>query len=167
MNLPPRWHWLWTALVVVVNDQVSKLAIVTYTPEDYHRVIIPGVFNLAHRHNTGVAFSMFADVDSPWLARLLILFSFVVMAVLVFLLATGRASNRRTRLGLAAILGGAAGNLLDRLVHGSVVDFLDFHAGPYHWPAFNLADSAITVGAFIALLDLMREPHSPAPKQRE
>jgi signal peptidase II len=79
------------------------------------------------------------------------------MAMLVWLLATDRAGGRRARAGLALILGGAAGNLIDRLLHGSVIDFLDFYVGSYHYPAFNVADSCIVIGAGLVILELLFE----------
>jgi signal peptidase II len=104
-----------------------------------------------------VAFSFLADVETPWLTPLLIAFSLAVMAGLVWLLASGRAGGTRARAGLALILGGAAGNLIDRLAHGSVIDFLDFYVGQRHWPAFNVADSCIVIGAGLVILELLFE----------
>jgi signal peptidase II len=149
--------WLWLTVPVVALDQATKFVVEHQTPEDHVRTVIPGFFDLVHRHNRGVAFSMFADADSPWLTPLLIGFAVVVMAMLVWLLATDRAGGRRARAGLALILGGAAGNLIDRLLHGSVIDFLDFYVGSYHYPAFNVADSCIVIGAGLVILELLFE----------
>jgi signal peptidase II len=152
-----RVAWLWLTVPVIALDQATKLVIEQQTPEDYARTVIPGFFDLVHRHNTGVAFSMLADADSPWLRPLLITFALAVMSMLVWLLVTDRAGGRRARAGLALILGGAAGNLIDRLLHGSVIDFLDFYVGQYHYPAFNVADSCIVIGAGLVILELLFE----------
>ncbi|RME84191.1 MAG: signal peptidase II, partial [Zetaproteobacteria bacterium] len=105
------------------------------------RTVIPGVFDLVRAHNTGVAFSLLVGAPSWALAVLaLAILAWIVHAMIV-------SSDRIERLLLAAITGGAIGNLIDRLRLGYVVDFLDVHIGPYHWPAFNVADAAITIGA--------------------
>jgi signal peptidase II len=152
-----RLTWLWLTVPVMALDQATKFVVEHHTAEESVRTVIPGFFDLVHRHNRGVAFSMFADADSPWLRPLLIGFAAVVMAMLVWLLATDRAGGRRARAGLTLILGGAAGNLIDRLLHGSVIDFLDFYVGSYHYPAFNVADSCIVVGAGLVILELLTE----------
>lgn len=152
-----RAAWLWLTVPVIAADQITKYLVEQRTPEEYTRTMIPGFFDLVHRHNRGVAFSMLADSDSPWLGPLLIGFSLAVMVLLVWLLVSGRAGGGRARSGLALILGGAVGNLVDRLLHGSVIDFLDFYAGRYHWPAFNVADSCIVAGAGLVILELLFE----------
>lgn len=164
MALGKRAGWLWLTGPAIVADQISKYLVEHDTPEEYTRTIIPGFFDLVHRHNTGVAFSMLADADSPWLRPVLITFALAVMALLVWLLATDRAGGGRARAGLALILGGAAGNLIDRLLHGSVIDFLDFYVGSYHWPAFNVADSCIVIGAGLVILELLFEKDRSSAK---
>jgi signal peptidase II len=156
--------WVIPAAGIVILDQVTKTAVERFTDEGFHRTIIPGFFNLVHTRNPGIAFSLFADWDSSWLRPLLVLFSVAAIGLVVWLLATSRAGSARTRWGLTFVLGGALGNVVDRILHGSVVDFLDFHAGPYHWPAFNVADSCITIGALLVILDLLfvREAHHAA-----
>lgn len=150
-----RLTWLWLTVPAWALDQATKFVVEHHTPEGHVRTVIPGFFDLVHRHNRGVAFSMLADLDSPWLTPLLIGFALVVMGMLVWLLVTGRGGGRRARIGLALILGGAAGNLTDRLLHGSVIDFLDFYLGQYHYPAFNVADSCIVIGAGLVILELL------------
>ena len=152
-----RLTWLWFTLPAIVADQITKYVVEHYTPEDNVRPVIDGFFDLVHRHNRGVAFSMLADFDAPWMTPLLITFSLTVMALLVWMLVTDRAGGHRARTGMALILGGAAGNLLDRLQHGSVIDFLDFYVGSYHWPAFNVADSCIVIGAGLVILELLTD----------
>ena len=133
------------AVLVTLADQATKE--IVRTSLAYAEVIpVTAFFNLVYHHNTGAAFGMFASGGSALLA-----FALVAMIVLtVLLLRIGR--DRWGAAALAAMLGGAAGNVIDRLRHGAVVDWLDFHAGGWHWPAFNLADSALTTGVAIYLL---------------
>ncbi len=158
----PRKRWFALAilsLLVLVIDQASKWAIDRFTSPGAFRVVIPGVLNLVHTTNPGVAFGLFADSASPMLAPLLIGFSIAVICLLLWLLATGRAGGWLGEWGLALILGGAAGNVLDRATRHSVIDFIDFHLGPYHWYTFNLADSAIVIGATLVVIELLRDWH--------
>lgn len=156
-----RNRWFWLALAIVGFDRATKTAIELGTPEGFHRAIIPGFIHLVHSRNPGIAFGLLADSSSQWLTALLIVSSVAVIGVLSWLLATDRAGGRRSHAGLALILGGAAGNLIDRLLHGSVTDFFEVRLGSFHWPAFNVADSAITIGAALVVLDLLlSRPHS-------
>src|SRR4029077_1009094 len=108
------WYGLaFLALIVLVADQASKFAVQKFTQAGSLRVVIPGLINLVHNSNPGVAFGLLADSTSPWLATVLIVFSTAVIALLLWLLATGRAGGRLGQTGLALILGGAAGNLLE------------------------------------------------------
>jgi signal peptidase II len=150
-------RWLWGSAGVVLADQATKFLVEEYTPKEYAREVIPGLLNLVHRHNPGVAFGILADSESPLLRAVLLLFSVAAISVLAWLLATDRVGGAPGRAGLALILGGAAGNAIDRVVHGSVIDFVDFHLAGRHWPAFNVADSAIVIGAGLVILELLRE----------
>lgn len=150
-------RWLWVPFGVIAFDQITKHAVHTLAPDEYSRAIIPGLLNLVHRHNPGVAFGLLADSESPVLRGVLLLFAATAILVLGWLLATDRAGGVRGRGGLALILGGAAGNAIDRVIHGSVIDFVDFHVAGRHWPAFNVADSAIVVGAGLVILELLME----------
>jgi signal peptidase II len=156
----PRKRWYALALLsilILFADQASKYAIDRFTAPGSFRSVIPGVLNLVHTTNPGVAFGLFADSASPLLAPLLIAFSLAVICLLFWLLATGRAGGWLGEWGLALILGGAAGNVLDRAVRHSVIDFIDFHVGSYHWYTFNLADSAIVIGASLVVIELLRD----------
>ena len=160
---PSSWKFLAVlSLLVFVVDQATKFAVDAYTSAGSLRVVIPGLLNLAHTSNPGVAFSLLADSESAWLAPLLIVFSVGVIALLVWLLVTGRAGGWLGQVGLALILGGALGNVLDRVLRRSVTDFIDFHIGRYHWYTFNLADSAIVIGAALVVLELFRDWNHPA-----
>jgi signal peptidase II len=152
------WALVLVAVTVLVADQLSKYAVDKFTPRGSSQVIIPGLLNLVHTSNPGVAFGLFADSQASWHVPLLILFAVVVIGLIVWMLATGRAGGAMGRYGLALILGGAAGNnLADRVFHGSVTDFIDFHLGSYHWYTFNIADSAIVIGAALVILELLRD----------
>jgi signal peptidase II len=156
----PRSGWYALGFLTVgalAVDQASKYAVEKYSPVNSTHVLIPGLLNLIHTSNPGVAFGLFADSHTPFLAPLLILFSVAVILLLVWLLATGRAGDWLGECGLALILGGAAGNVLDRLLRRSVTDFIDFYIGSHHWYTFNIADSAIVIGAALVVLELLRD----------
>lgn len=151
------WALALVAIAVLAADQLSKFAVDRYTPRGSLEVVIPGLLNLVHTNNPGVAFGLFADSHVPWRAPLLIFFAAVVIALIVWMLATGRAGGAMGSYGLALILGGAVGNVVDRVFHRSVTDFIDLHLGAYHWYTFNVADSAIVIGAVLVILELLRD----------
>jgi len=144
------------AATVFLLDRVSKALIQAKMSLWDTYVVIPGVFNIVHTENKGAAFGLFADSSSEWRTFFLLGLSLVVLVLVAGALWHPSGVSRWMRLGLALVLGGALGNVFDRVVSGAVTDFLDFHAGGYHWPAFNVADSAITTGALLLLLDLWR-----------
>lgn len=153
-----RWSWLALIIAVVLAaDQVTKHAIEKYTTADYFHVVIPGLLNFIHTHNPGVAFSMFANAHSPAVRFLLVLFSVGVIVFLFWLLAAERAGGRMGQVGMALIIGGAVGNVVDRLTRRGVTDFIDLHITSHHWPTFNVADSAIVIGAALVLMELFRD----------
>ena len=148
--------WWWIALIVVVLDQATKFWIVAAIPEGGGIYVLP-VFNIIHTYNPGAAWSMFADFGGAqrWFLSAL---AIVVSAFLVYWLrGTVLAAQRLLSFGLVLILGGAIGNVLDRLRLGHVVDFLEVHWDQSKFPAFNVADSAITIGAFCVIYDIIRE----------
>jgi signal peptidase II len=155
------WPLVLLALAVLAADQATKFAVDRMMPSGTSRVIIPGMLNLIHTSNPGVAFGLFADSDMPWRAPMLIVFSAAVIGLIVWLLVTGRAGGWPGRSGMTLILGGAVGNVLDRVLHHSVTDFIDFYIGTHHWYTFNLADSAIVVGAGLVILELLRDWRHP------
>ena len=165
MPQPPRlsWHILgFLALGALVADQISKYAVEKFTPSGSVRAVIPGLLNLVHTTNSGVAFGLFANSERPWVPAVLITFSLIVITILVWLLATGQAGGKLGQCGLELILGGAAGNILDRVLRHSVTDFIDFYIGSHHWYTFNVADSAIVAGAGLVLLELLRDWEHPS-----
>ena len=154
-------RWLWLAAGVFAADQLSKAAILA-TLREGDGWAVTGFFSLILTYNTGAAFSFLATA-SGWQRWLLAGIAIAAAAVIVVLLRRGGSALYNT--GLALILGGALGNLYDRLVLGKVVDFLLFHYASWAYPAFNIADSAIPVGAALLILDSFRRPRhdSAAP----
>ncbi|MDX2456686.1 MAG: signal peptidase II [Gammaproteobacteria bacterium] len=153
--------WLWVSVVVLLVDQCTKLladAMLTlYQPVE----LIP-YFALRKAYNSGAAFSFLAD-ESGWQRWFFIALAVIVIGVLVVWLRRLSAEEVRTRLALVLILGGAAGNVVDRLVYGYVIDFIDVYYKSWHWPAFNIADAAISVGAFLLLLDAFQGGKEKSP----
>jgi signal peptidase II len=141
MNEAPRPNLIALSLLTVgalAADQLSKHAVEKYTLPGSLRVLVPGLLNLAHTTNPGVAFGLFADSENAWRAPLLITFSVGVIAI---------------------------GNVLDRFLHHSVTDFIDFHVGSHHWYTFNIADSAIVIGAALVVLELFRDARHPSQER--
>jgi len=163
-------RWLWLSLAVLAVDRATKFAIERYTNLFFRHSVISDIVVLIHSQNPGIAFSMFSDSRSPWLAPVLIASSALVMVFLVWMIVTDRAGGALTQCGLALILGGAAGNALDRMIHGGVTDFLEVRLWKYIWPAFNAADSAITIGVVLVLFELLfgasRQQGAAHEKQR-
>jgi len=145
------------AALVILADRLSKLWVGRHLELGHAIVVIPRVFRITHVLNTGAAFSMFEGVKSAQTVRYgLIAFSVLaVVAVLVAIWRIGREISL-TSISLALILGGALGNLYDRVRFAHVVDFLEVHIIHYHWPDFNVADSAIVIGACLLLLEMLR-----------
>jgi len=146
---------------VLMLDRITKWAIAQTIPLDDTINIIPGFFRLTHLENTGAAFSLFADSSSPFRTTLLIAFSVAALSVVSVLLWKDRRVFHSGTLALSLILGGAVGNLWDRIANGKVTDFLDFYIGIHHWPPFNIADSAIVVGALLLFMRMLRKDHHP------
>jgi signal peptidase II len=158
---PPRpqtLSWILSALIVggvAAGDQATKALVVRRIPEHVVIPVWPGFFNLIHTTNPGVAFGVFSESPAPWKTMLLIVVSAGLLVTVVAML--WRAHNVRwlTSVGLALILGGALSNLLDRIRFGQVVDFLDFYYRSYHWATFNVADSAIVIGAGFLIVQVI------------
>jgi signal peptidase II len=147
--------------LVVILDRITKRIVTQQLPNGQAHTVIPGVFRISDVHNIGAAFSMFAENASPATVRnILIAFSAVAVVVLTGMLWRVGRHLTVTSVALALILGGAFGNLYDRIVYHYVVDFLEVHIVHYHWPDFNLADSCIVIGACLLLIEIFR----PQPK---
>lgn len=141
-------RWLWLTLGVIVLDQITKLWAEAVLIDG--QIELLSWFNLTLAYNTGAAFSFLADAGG-W-QRFFFLGIGAVAVVIIFVwLRKLQAHERNTAIGLALILGGAIGNIIDRALYGHVIDFIDWHYGTWHWPAFNIADSAISVGAVLVV----------------
>ena len=142
---------------VVVIDRITKLIVSQQLPNGQAHTVIPGIFRITDVHNTGAAFSMFAESTSPLTIRN-VLIAFSVAAVLLIFTMLWRVGRVITvsSVALALILGGAFGNLYDRVRYHYVVDFLEVRIYHYHWPDFNVADSCIVIGACLLLLEIFR-----------
>jgi len=158
-----KYHFL-IALLVITLDRVTKWTIARKLSLHDGIQVIPGFFRIIHAENPGAAFGIFADSPSPWKVALLILFSVIALLIVTALLWKNSHTLTATGVALSLILGGAIGNLWDRLVSGHVVDFLLFYIGRYQWPAFNVADSAIVVGAGLLVFEILfaKQTHSTA-----
>jgi signal peptidase II len=143
------------AAIVLLLDRLAKWAVASNIPLQFSIVVIPGFFHLTHVQNPGAAFGLFADSSAQWKIGALVSFSVVALVIVSALLWKNSHSLSTTTIGLSLILGGATGNLWDRMVSGHVVDFLDFYVGSYHWPAFNVADSAIVIGAILLVSEII------------
>ncbi|MBY8056638.1 signal peptidase II [Vibrio fluvialis] len=149
-------RWLWLALLVFVADIAIKLVVMNSMGYGWeNRIEILPFFNLLYVHNYGAAFSFLSD-QAGWQRWLFTGIAFAVVGLLAFWMRRLPSSDKWNNMAYALIIGGAVGNVLDRVVHGFVVDYLDFYWGTYHWPAFNLADSAICIGAAMIILDGFR-----------
>lgn len=157
------WPWM-VAAAVLALDRASKHLIETCVAEWETIPVVDGFFRIIHTRNTGIAFSLFADSGAgAGATALTILTAGLTLVILILLWNVCRSRREPWTLAaaLALIAGGAAGNLYDRIRYGSVTDFLDFSLGGWHWPAFNVADSAITCGALLVVADLWRTRNRP------
>jgi signal peptidase II len=157
MDLKKYWPVALSFFGVLVLDMGTKEYILAHVPLFSFKAVIPGFFNLIHIKNEGVAFGILNGSAPMWKDVLLVLFPILaIVGILIFVFCC---SPRKIGilLSLGGILGGALGNLVDRLRFRGVIDFLDFYWGSYHWPAFNIADSAITVGVLTLLIFYLKE----------
>jgi signal peptidase II len=143
-------------LFIVAADQVTKWCVDRWMPLHHSIPVIDGFFSLTYIRNTGAAFGIFAGSAAAFRLPFLIIFSLIAVGFVATMLR--RLSDERTGLitALAFIIGGAVGNLIDRVAYGEVIDFLDFYWGIYHWPAFNIADSFITIGVLVTVFYLVK-----------
>jgi signal peptidase II len=150
-----RWKAYGAAALVFGLDRATKRLVegrVSFTDEFR---VIPGLFSIIHSENRGVAFGILHDSGGEWRTALLVLASLAAVVVVSFILWRPERLDRASFWGLALVLGGAAGNLMDRAISGRVTDFLLFYLGSYQWPAFNVADSSIVAGSALLILDLL------------
>src|ERR1039457_413182 len=143
------------AVLVVLVDRCTKRLVAAHIAMYTHIQVIPGFFQITHTENTGAAFSLFADSPSHWKTALLIGFSIIAMVIVSVLLWRQARALTITGIALSLILGGAVGDLWDRVARGRGVDFLLFYVTQYQWPVFNLADSSIVVGASLLVIKIL------------
>ena len=166
---PRRLPWLLAlSALILLADRLTKVWVDTHIPMGEAIPLIPRVLRITHWTNEGAAFSLFADSASPHTVRWALI-SFSILAILAILGALVRFGSRIniTTIGLAMVLAGALGNVHDRIAYGSVVDFIEVHIYSYHWPDFNVADSAIVVGAILLMLDSVRPRKDLKPGPNE
>lgn len=161
-----KYHILIAATVVVV-DRFTKWLVAQHIMLSDYKDVIPGLFRLTHVQNRGAAFGLFSESPSEWKVAMLILFSVAALAVVSALLWKNGNAMNTTAIALSLVFGGALGNLWDRVVSGQVIDFLDFYIGSHHWPAFNIADSAIVVGALLLLSEIFLAPQEEKVVSRQ
>ena len=153
----PRIIYAAIALLILAADQLTKKMVEASIPPQAVIPVVPHFFNLTHTQNSGAAFGLFSGSSSPWKTTVLILVSAALLVTVIGIVWRSR-MHWQVGVGLSLILGGASSNLLDRISRGQVVDFLDFYFRSYHWFTFNLADSAIVVGAgFLTLRMVLAE----------
>jgi signal peptidase II len=149
-------------VATVVLDQATKLVVDQLIPPHASIAVIPDLFSLTHIRNSGAAFGIWAEEGGAMRLYALIGFSVVAIVFVAHLLRRLPEGEKGLTLALTLVLGGAFGNLIDRLVYGEVIDFMDFYISHFHWPAFNLADTFITLGVFTACCRLLMAPgHDP------
>lgn len=145
------------ALAMFVLDQVTKWMVVARFELGESVPVIPEFFSLTYVRNRGGAFGMLGDLPDGWREGFFIVFALGTVAALAWMFRSTPVSDRVQRVALTSVIGGAAGNLYDRVLHGEVVDFLDVFVGNWHWPAFNVADSFITCGVALLVIGALRE----------
>ncbi len=155
MSVKAKISLAWVAFIVV-TDQITKFLVDQWMPLHHSIPVIDGLFSLTYIRNTGAAFGIFAGSAAAFRLPFLIVFSLVAVGFVVAMLRRLQPDQIGLVTALAFILGGAVGNLIDRVAYGEVIDFLDFYWGRYHWPAFNVADSFITVGVVITVFYLAK-----------
>ena len=149
-------------LAVIALDQITKVVVSRILQLHETVPVIRGLFNLVHLRNRGIAFGLLNRPGNDYVFYLLTIVTIGAVLLMLFWFTRLRDEDRRIKFGLSLIMGGAVGNLIDRLRLKEVIDFLDFHIGPYHWPAFNVADSAITVGTiWLAVTLILEAPSKP------
>jgi len=151
-----RLAWALVSLLVLGLDQATKAQVRHLLPLHDSVTVVPGFVQLTHVTNRGALFGMLHDLPDPWRSALFTLVPLLAIVLIVGFQARTPSGARLAHAGLALILGGAAGNLADRLRFGQVTDFVDVFVGAHHWPAFNVADSSICVGVALLVLDLLR-----------
>jgi len=142
---------------LIILDQITKFIVSIHIPLHHSLAVVKDFLSITHIRNAGVAFGLFASQPSEYKALTFITVSTVAIVAILFIFHQTADAKRLVQIGLTLILSGAVGNLIDRVLHGEVIDFLDFQIRGYHWPAFNLADSCITIGVGMMIIDLFQQ----------
>jgi signal peptidase II len=150
------------AIVVIVLDQLTKMMVVGRLQLHQSISVVDGLFAFTYVRNTGAAFGIFAGHFAQFRVPMLLAIALIALLVLLWFVRGIPADRRLVIAACGGVLGGAIGNMIDRAIYGEVIDFLDVYVGAYHWPAFNVADAAITVGVIVLCLDALRG--APAPE---
>jgi signal peptidase II len=156
-NIRKPLQFIIPVAILVFLDQVTKYAIARSLPVNTGLTVVSGFFDVVYVRNTGGAFSLFGGPGHPWTVYALAAVSVGVVAAIAYAFVKTAKKDNWTRIAYICVAGGAVGNLIDRIRFGEVTDFLDFHAGNLHWPAFNVADIAISTGAVMLLISLIRK----------
>ncbi|MBT3922619.1 MAG: signal peptidase II [Nitrospina sp.] len=146
---------------MIVLDQYTKFMVTLHIPLNYSVQVVEGFFNLTHIRNSGVAFGLFADQQYEYKALMFITISTIAIMAILVIFHQNPKSKKLVQMGLILIFSGAIGNLIDRTLHGEVIDFVDFVFKGYHFPAFNIADSCITIGVSLMVIDLFFDTTEP------
>lgn len=147
--------WLWISLLVITLDQLTKLTMANWL-DLYDSVAVSPFFNLVLTHNSGAAFSFLAGAGG-WQRWFFVLLAGVIVTILLVWLKRLNETAKMEAIAISLIIGGALGNVIDRILYGYVIDFIDIYIGSSHWPAFNVADAAICIGAVLLVLDSFRK----------
>ncbi len=150
-----NWFYYLLVIILVAIDQATKALVVRSIAHLNSKSVVPGFFNITHIRNRGAIFGFFSQSESLLLYIFLTAVSLVALGFVIFYFFKTPTSDRLMKISLSLILAGALGNLIDRVIRGYVVDFLDFYVKNWHWPSFNVADSSITVGAFVLIFILL------------
>lgn len=152
----PHRLFIFSAISIAVIDQMTKFWVMAEFALYEIKTVIPGFFNLVHIRNRGMAFGLFSKSENTIPLYIITGISIILIIILTYWFLSEKPDSHAMEAGGGFILGGAAGNLIDRIRLGEVVDFLDFHMNTWHWPAFNVADTAINIGAAIIILSMIR-----------
>lgn len=159
-SAPSRRLYLGLSLGVVLLDQITKILVDRTLELHASRSVVDGLLSLTYVRNRGAAFGLLADAGLPYQSALFTLVSLVALAAIGLYAWRLPPAHRLAQGALALVMGGAVGNLIDRARLGHVIDFVDVYWGVHHWPAFNVADSAISIGVALLVLDMLRAPHT-------
>jgi signal peptidase II len=153
-----RFPYALIVLAVVICDQIAKALVAQLMQLHESRTIVDGLLSLTYVQNRGAAFGILSDADLPYQSALFSIVSLLALVAIAMYALRLPSSDRLSQTALSLVMGGALGNLIDRSLHGYVIDFVDFYWKTHHWPAFNVADSCISVGVCLLLLDILRSP---------